>query len=548
MIFVNTTVKRPYQRSISTSFLSAIFIFCCAAGYSKESEVVAFNKFEIVPDDSTNRPTLLSGFFTGRDNADIALLDVTENSQFRIRIYTYNDKQVGWLKTFETTLKSQFIFADVMNIAGQDRLILYDQGEVSWLDLDTATQRPLLNVLMNLNTTGIQNVLHININRDLNCDDYQDFLIPDIDGFWVSLQSPQGSFSELSKLGPSEPFQLEAALDKSGFNRSLTYGEEKITEFTAPIYSARVYQTDHNQDGLCDLTFWNNDHFDVYYQNEDRKFIERSTSVPATVPIESDGLYSHILKFSGFSNLATMFGLGEKVGTTFLVSLRDMNNDSLTDLITLTLEGRSLFRQSSVYKVYYGENSAEGIAFSADNATSVEPGGKSGAAEIWGYSERTFKDLDGDDQVDLILKDIDIDPLGMLRAITSKSIGVSLEFFRMTNGNYPNKPSFVHKIRTNQSFWGDNDPFFPAILVGDVNGDGREDLIAGGKTRDQLEIFLGIPGPNLFSGRPIEVRMAMPTDGERVWLADLNNDGKQDIYMHDFSPSESNKLTILISR
>ena len=47
----------------------------------------------------------------------------------------------------------------------------------------------------------------------------------------------------------------------------------------------------------------------------------------------------------------------------------------------------------------------------------------------------------------------------------------------------------------------------------------------------QLEVFVGVPGSDLFSQRPQEVAVAVPHDEEYTWLVDLNKDGKLDLFM-----------------
>ena len=51
-------------------------------------------------------------------------------------------------------------------------------------------------------------------------------------------------------------------------------------------------------------------------------------------------------------------------------------------------------------------------------------------------------------------------------------------------------------------------------------------------THEALRVFVGVPGPDLFSRLPQNVAVALPNDEEYTWLVDLNKDGKQDILMH----------------
>lgn len=68
------------------------------------------------------------------------------------------------------------------------------------------------------------------------------------------------------------------------------------------------------------------------------------------------------------------------------------------------------------------------------------------------------------------------------------------------------------------------------------------------KGRDELRVFLGVPGPELVDRRPHKVAVALPEDEEHTWLADLDKDGKQDILIHHPSATEPHRVTMLIAR
>ena len=132
-------------------------------------------------------------------------------------------------------------------------------------------------------------------------------------------------------------------------------------------------------------------------------------------------------------------------------------------------------------------------------------------------------------------------------ALVSRSVSLDLEFFRMEGGVYPDDPSAARKTRIySLAKSGEKTSFLPAVLIGDVNGDGYSDLLMG-RGRHELRVFLGVPGPELFTRRHQKVPVAMSSD-EYTWLVDLNKDGKQDILMHHPSATEPHRLTMLIAR
>jgi len=132
-------------------------------------------------------------------------------------------------------------------------------------------------------------------------------------------------------------------------------------------------------------------------------------------------------------------------------------------------------------------------------------------------------------------------------ALLTRSVSLDLEFYRIDGGSYPDKPSAVHKTRIyafNES--GERASVLPAVLLGDVNGDGYSDLLVG-RSRKELRVYIGVPGPELFTRRHQKVAIDLSGD-EYTWLMDLNRDGKQDVLMHHPSTTEPHRVSILIAR
>ena len=76
--------------------------------------------------------------------------------------------------------------------------------------------------------------------------------------------------------------------------------------------------------------------------------VHSSSAGSPDVPFNSDGAYSLIFGFGDASAFSLLVGCREKTKQTVLHSFRDKNGDGVADLLTHSLEGRSMLRQRSV--------------------------------------------------------------------------------------------------------------------------------------------------------------------------------------------------------
>ena len=489
---------------------------------------------------SAKHQTILTGFLLGGDFVELAVVSSDENDNRHLHIYAFNDSI--WELRLDTTLHPEVLFVDVANIGGRDRLITYEHGHLNWFDPESAAERMLVELTTNYKATDDGGIPHIDITRDVNGDGLNDLVVPDIDGFWIATQLRNGSFTHPIKLGPPDPF-----LDKIALDDSRSYREVGINALTALWYLSRLHQMDYDLDGRSDLVFWNADQFDVYRQDARGTFSTVAETFTVDIPFDTDGAYSIAFDFKDENMFSLIFGFRENTKRRVLRGFQDLNGDGVADLLIHSLQGRSLGKQRSVYEVHLGAPTPDGTVFAQDVSMTIKPRGTAGGLLPWGYSSQWLEDFNGDGEIDILFKDVQTGLVGMSRAMFGKSISIDLEFYRMENGAYPRKPTTTRKIRPALDPFEPHRVLFPVVLLGDVNGDGRSDLLVG-KDWEELHVFLGIPGPELLAQTPEKITVAMPNDERNARLVNLNRDNKQDILIHHPSTTDPHRVILLTAQ
>ena len=356
---------RRYRRSL---FFILFFGVCLSSCSGRSNEVIAptmvpvsteftFKQYEVETGIAKHQ-TVLTGFLLGGDCAELAVVNVDENGNRPLHIYTFSEGV--WVSKLDVLLRSEVLFVDVVNIGGRDRLITYEHGRLNWFDPDLLVERTLVKVPTNYKATKDGGIPYVDISRDVNYDGLDDLVVPDIDGFWIATQLPDGSFTDPIKLGPPDPF-----LDKIALDEARSYREVGITPLTVHWYLSRVHEMDYDQDGSSDLVFWNADHFDVYRQDAHGMFSTVVETFTVDIPFDTDGAYSIAFDFSGENMFSLIFGFRKNTKLRVLHTFQDLNGDTVADLVIHSLEGRSLGKQRSLYEVHFGTPTPNGIVVRA---------------------------------------------------------------------------------------------------------------------------------------------------------------------------------------
>ena len=413
-----TDHTRHYRRSLF--FILALGVFL--SGYMSEPPIAAisgtpaaaqftFEQYEFVTG-SAKRQTVLTGFLLGGAVAELAVLNIDENDERRLRIYAFGDG--AWAPRLEATLRPEVLFVDVANIGGRDRLVTYERGRLNWFDPESATERALVAVTSNFSPPRRGEIPHVDLTRDVNADDRDDLVVPDFDGFWVFIQMEGGAFADPVKIGPST--EMGRILGADGYRYD-------------PWSQSRVHEVDYNQDGRSDLVFWSEDHFEVHHQDERGLFAPVAETFTTDVAFDSDEL----------SSLAS----GDMTGKV-LHSFTDLNGDGVADLVVFNLEGRRIASKRSIYEMHFGAPTPDGhTKFAREIDTAIQSDGIQLAMDR--------HDFDRDGQVDMMFKSIEVGFLKnnlyrRFRGFMGGEIKLDLEFYRMEGGLYADKPNATRRI------------------------------------------------------------------------------------------------------
>ena len=531
---LNSVVKHTthYRRSLFTILIFGVLLSGCSgllakdvvSGYRATTELT-FKQHE-VSTGTAEHQTVLTGFLLGNTTAELVVVNIDKNNDRYLHIYVFSDS--GWIPRYNIRLCPEVLLVDVANINGRDHLITGDHGNLNWFDLESATEHVLVTVPSMVPPPN-DNIPHVDLTHDVNGDTRDDLVVPDSDGFWVFVQLGDGTFADPVKLG-------------SDTEKDRIYGADAY-RYT-PWNKSRIHEIDYNRDGRNDLVFWNTDHFEVHHQDEHGLFTSAATTFTTRVAFDSDDLASLAAPHGVRHRLRDHNPTGNLTGRV-LHSLTDMNGDGIADLVIFSLLGGSLWHMHSSYEVHYGTPTLDGgIEFSPDVSTAIHSDGIP-----FGMGQ---SDFDRDGQVDMMFTTL---KLGVFRVIgilvdgiLTGSVSRDLEIYRMKGGTYFDKPNVTRKIEVypgNES--GKKAATFPSLLIGDVNGDKRLDLVVQ-KGRKELRVFLGVPGPNLFTRKPKKVVVTVPNNEKHTWLVDLNKDDKQDIFMYHPSATDMHRVTLLIAQ
>ncbi|MDE0661604.1 MAG: VCBS repeat-containing protein [Gammaproteobacteria bacterium] len=447
--------------------------------------------------------TVVHGRLTGGNVDDLVIFTHDERAR-RLAVYAY----VGgaWSRVHAAEVPSEVIFVDMINLDGRDRLLALRREGLDWIDPESWRLKPWL-AAASMHKVAPPDVRELDIAQDLNGDGLDDIALPGFDGYTVWTQRSDGSLTD--------PVELAAP-------------PTSRTGFRSAAYRAReIYRFDFDGDGNGDVAFWNGDGLNVYLGLADGGFATESVAVRVPVGLTTD-------------DVTMSFGFGDIVDDTrsMLYSVDDFNGDGVADIATSTIEVGGLFDQSTRYDFHFGRRADGATVFDAVPDTHISSAG------VQGPLERS--DLDGDGRLDFGMLSFKLGIGKIISVLVTGSVSFNMNFYLMGESGYPEQPNVQRRVKLRLDL-GSGRVAGNWVSVGDLTGDGVGDLLVqAGATR--VDVYPGSGDASLFAKRPIEVAVDLSDQGS-VRLADLNGDGRDDMFMtHRLPGSETRRLAVALSR
>lgn len=522
---------------------------------------------------SAVRQTVLTGFLLGGDVADLAVVNVNERGDRYLRIYAYEDGT--WALNTNAPLRPGVSFVDLARIGNRDRLITYGKGRLEAWEPESSTEVVLVAATSSFDPPRPGEVPHVDVTHDVNGDGRIDLVMPDDDGFNVYVQLSDGSFADPVVAGPPPVLDRIDGADGYRFD---------------PWSVSRIHRFDYDGDGRVDLVSWNGDHFEAHIQDGRGQFDPEAVTFTTAVRFGSDdlstladgsmkgrGLHSFTdLNGDGIADMVVYALEGDSIAekrSAYEVHFGSRASDGrLPDdraSAGRASAGRALAGLTDVGRAADGRDS-DGRASDGRISDGRASDGRIHFAPKADFTIRSEghiqfamdqRDFDGDGEVDLIITTIEKKYLESslfkrIKGFMGDDVWLNLAFYRMNEGRIPDRSTAVRKIQLDgapsprEPGWVPLDvvllggkharrtdreqyrrAFNKNFFIGDVTGNGRSDLLIEW-THREMHVYAGVPGPELFAGRPQKVKVELPNDEEYAWMADLNGDGMKDIVLH----------------
>jgi len=333
--------------------------------------------------------------------------------------------------------------------------------------------------------------------QDLNNDDFDDVIIADFDKIHILIGQGMNSFARQTL--PIKPRV-----------RALPTGVS-YTEAT-------LYFSDVNFDKKMDILLVGDGEMIIYPQFGNSQFTRKAIRVAINAAI------------SGTEWWNKRDESGEQLDQSNLEyrkleQLRDVNSDGIIDMVVRYTKTSGVLDRVNDYEIFLGKQNQGNLIYSPNADSVIHAEGT--------LTGLTFVDIDGDDRLEVLLAGFDIGLSQIIGALVTGGIDQDVYVFKMNEQEkFPTKPAIKKGVELTFSL-SSGQSGSAVVKLADVNGDGLKDLVLSDDD-DELNIYLGKKAGKKdkpFQKRSVSYSTKLPKDGKFVMVEDLNGDGKDDLLL-----------------
>ena len=196
----------------------------------------------------------------------------------------------------------------------------------------------------------------------------------------------------------------------------------------------------------------------------------------------------------------------------------DVNGDGLPDIVTLETVSAGVFDKTTTYRIHHGRDESGRLRFDGEADTVLSSRGFQLGAQI--------EPLDESRNI-IVTASVQVGVRAIIGALFSRAVTMRVEIHPpLENGTVASDVSTTIKVRVKFDF-GSGQVEFPTIAFGDIDGDGVNDLVVKERRRDMN--WRRGNGDGSFAERSESLSVTGPADGTNVVLGDLDGDGRDEL-------------------
>lgn len=485
-------IPLPLKKKAS---LAQVIALCCLTTFASQSNAIEFDEVVV------NSPHKLTQEVIAADvlaeaGKELVTFAIDEQSNRWLMIYQLDTVSNKYVIAEQSIIPKQFYRFDITELQEGEN----NQQKIYFLSASSLAlyQDKKFTPLTKIKSLYVQEQADFlsrgDFIQDLNNDGFDDAVIADFNKTHVFIGQGMSSFAKQTL-----PIKPEVRVFSSGASYTQT----------------KLYFSDVNFDNKTDILLVGDGEMIIYPQYENSQFSRESTHVAINEAI------------SGTEWWNKRDESGEQLDQSDLEyrkleELRDVNADGITDMVVRYTKASGVLDRVNDYEIFLGKKSDDGLSYLPEADSVIHAEGTLTGLE--------FVDIDNDDKLEVLLAGFDIGLSQIIGALVSGGIDQDVYVFKMnTQDKFPKKPAIKKDVELTFSLTSGQSGS-AVVKLADLNGDGLKELVLSDDD-DELKIYIGQKGKKSFKKRSVSYDTQLPKDGNLVMVEDLNGDGKEDLLM-----------------